>query len=301
MDSDNQSTVDSTKTEEAARQTRFDDLIEDWSFTLGILFRPLVILPAILTVVALYFANSADNNKQYSILLNILASISLAFSGGFIYDGYKRFTGDTILIKKGQSAVRNLSLSRVKIRNAVARAKTNVPHAEIINLLSLIEKDIANATQEWNDILPGVAKIEEMYNVLEEKESELQIQEQQKEQLNQQLKVTTELNAAERTHLNTELENKNREINRLSLEISNLKTTTSTPLLSGISSMTLPASGADIWAVTKPTPIVHKRYHRTKATCSVCGKEFLKTISYPQALPDTNPPVCNDCKPKSKS
>jgi hypothetical protein len=189
-------------------------------------------------------------------------------------------------------------LSRVKIRNIASRAKLNVPHTEVINLLSILEKDIANATQEWNDILPGVTNIEEMYNLLEEKESELQLIEKEKDSLDQQLKVTTEVSIAEKKYLAAELENKNQKINDLSFEINNLKTSTSTPLLSGISAMTLPASGGDIWSVAKAAaPVIKRRRYMRKLACSVCGKEYYKALT---AVPDMTPPICDPCRSKPK-
>ncbi len=82
--------------------TNQESLLErEWKNFFSILFKPLVIYPTILTIILLFFANTDSAvDRKFSIVLNILAAIALAFAGGFLTDTYKSLTGDQILIKK---------------------------------------------------------------------------------------------------------------------------------------------------------------------------------------------------------
>ena len=210
----------------------FFKLANEWLSFIGILCRPLILLPIIVSCISLYIANLSDIDKSLALILNIVAAILSALAGGAFYDSIKSITGDTILIKKGISAVRNLALVRMKAKNIYDRVKSNPPLDEISNLLLLIEKDVANSTQEWNDILPGVNRIEEAYNLLSEKETELNSTLMAKEQLENQRREETNLSDAEKAKLKRELDKKEEKIAELSLEVNQLK---SKPILSGMS------------------------------------------------------------------
>lgn len=210
-----------------------NSLKNDWRLTRDLMLKPIVILPVILTFVALYSANTVSDTS-YALLLNIAATLASAFAGGFLYDAYKTFTGNTLIIKKGQSAIRNLSLARYKIRNISNRATNDAPSVELSNLLSLLEKDIANATQEWNDIIPGVQQIEEMYKLIEEKENERQKENNEKQEIAKQLELS-KVDAAGKESLKSEISKKNKKIDELSSQIQILQANASSPLVSNVS------------------------------------------------------------------
>jgi len=137
-------------------------LLGEWKFIGAILGRPVIFLSLGVCVVCLYFANTIDI-QPFSLVLNLAASILAGVASGGIWDSIKTVMGKTVLTRKGSSAVRNLSLARLKVQNISERTKIKTPTGEIKNLLSLLEKDISNSLQEWNDILPGVTGIEKVY------------------------------------------------------------------------------------------------------------------------------------------
>jgi len=130
-----------------------------WSNLFSIIFKVHVSLPTLFSLGFLYISLESSN-KQISLLFTILASALLAVAGAIGYDSYKSIIGDSILIKKGKGAVRNLHSIVDKISNASSRTQIdNFSKNEIINLLSLVKKDVVNSIQEWEDVVPGLVEI----------------------------------------------------------------------------------------------------------------------------------------------
>jgi hypothetical protein len=167
-------------------------LWRNWSVFLSSLLDPILLLPLLFTILSLYLANKTGTQRDTSILLNIIATILAAFAGGKLFDSIKEIAGNTILIKKGQSAVRNLALARSKTRNISTRANSKGEIKELMNLLGLLEKDIVNSILEWNDIVPGVSNINQIYMIQEGKEQELNSVLEENEKLRKQLVETME-------------------------------------------------------------------------------------------------------------
>ena len=262
-------------------------LWNEWRIFLWGFFRPLVIIPLVVTVVSLIIANKKDVDRTLSLVLQIVAALLAAIAGRFFYDVIRNVSESNLLKKKGLSAVRNLSLARVKIKSISDRVKGNASVEEIKNLLSLLEKDIANATQEWNDILPGIDKLEEVYTLLAEKEGELEHTEKQKDQLNKQFVETKELSDKERGNLKKMLDEKESRISDLSYETSRLRLKTE-PLVTAAGGTYLLGSGVH---TILGTPIWGSG--DTLKKCETCGS-FFSTSDFLQEL-------CPDCLSKNQT
>ncbi len=258
-------------------------LRREWKTFLSILFKPLVICPILITAILLYFANAdAATDKRFSILLNILASISLGLAGGVLNDAYKELTGDNILIKKGLSAVRNLSLCRLKINNISRRAK-EASNEEMTNLLAMLEKDIANATQEWNDIIPGVTEdIEVSYILLKEKEEELASAKSNLDRINSE-----KISDLERK--GKLIDEQNKKIDDLQQQIRKLKIKTSSPIAISSSGTTI-TTPADLDHVSRSLYEIYKRRFR----CIKCGKTVNPQSRHIGSSWDTM--LCSECE-----
>ena len=266
-------------------------ILDEWKSFGSLFLRPLTSIPVVISILALYYANATAIDKTASLILQIVSSVLLAIAGGSFYDAFKSLKGNNLLEKKGNSAVRNLSLSRLKIKNISYRAKEGASTEEIRNSLSLLEKDIANATQEWNDILPGVDTIEEIYTILAEKENELDVAEKDKNLLNEKITKGNELGIKEKETLKGELKEKEKEILKLSQVIDKLRLTT-----------TYPVSGMGL-GIGLSSYNIHSHEQRLlggfapltrKIICSKCGKQYIsKSI-----LDSSN--ECDSCKSKSK-
>jgi len=212
-----------------------DKLKQEWGIFLWAAFRPQVLVPFIFAILALYVANQPNINKSISLLLQIIATITGGITICFFYDVIRSAFENSLLVKKGLSAVRNLSLARLKTINISGRQKKKALPEETINLLSLLEKDIANAIQEWNDILPGVGKIEIAYHLLSEKEQALEQAKEEKEALNQQLKNLKETDEKDKGSLQEKLDQKEKRIEELEEQVSDIKVNTDVLPLTGAS------------------------------------------------------------------
>jgi len=198
-------------------------LRDEWKVFLYAFFRPLVFLPFLLTLASLYHANREGIGRNVSLMLQLIAIIFVTIAAGAFYEVIRGLVEANITQKKGVSAVRNLSLSRVKAKNIFNREKDGASPDEIKNLVSLLEKDIANAIQEWNDILPGVAALEEIYAIMAEKEGELEATKKETTQLKQQLINQKELGEKEKFELKNRLNSKENDISKLENEINKLR------------------------------------------------------------------------------
>lgn len=156
---------------------------------------------------------------------------------------------------------------------------------EIRNLLGLLEKDVANSLQEWNDILPGVANIEVVYALLDEKENELNTAIQEKEELNKRLAQEKELQAGQKEKLQNEIDKVKKRVSELTQETGRLRTQAVTtsgysgyagPAITHESLIGLPGLGTWSGALTFQK-------------CSKCGKSYVPI----NALSDKG--LCSDC------
>jgi len=215
-------------------------LLSTWISLLALLSGPAMLIPCGAAVVAFYAGNISGVSKEVSLILNILASLAAGVAGGVVVDWWKNISGNTIVIKKGQSAVRNLILIREKAKNVGARTRSKSNSAEIENLLDLLAKDLGNSIKDWNDILPGVAETEALYAKLDEKEKENDSIRSQVEKLQTDLEEQKTLTVAEKEELKKSIAEKEEEASKLRGEIKALKGMTATSILT---STTTPPSG----------------------------------------------------------
>jgi len=252
-------------------------LKKEWSICVWGFLRPFAVIPLLLTIASLWVANIEGINKNVSLLLQIIATILGGVALSFFYDVIRNTFESSLLVKKGVSAIRNLALARLKINRISDREKEKASSEEVINLLSLLEKDIANATQEWNDILPGVDKIEMAYNLLDERERELQVAKKSKEELTNQVRDAKKLGEKEQAELKEKLDKKEDKINRLEKQISKLRQETDPITITGASGLLATGpSGPDLSFMAQ--------------MCSRCNNAY-----YPNPL-YSNDGICDNCK-----
>lgn len=98
-------------------ETIWSQVKNKWKVGLGIFVQPLIVIPLIACGFSLYFATYQVAEKPLSLALNIIAAVLAGVASGGIWDSVKNMIGNNLLIKKGNSAVRNLSLTRLKVKN----------------------------------------------------------------------------------------------------------------------------------------------------------------------------------------
>jgi len=269
-------------------------LSNEWGIFIFGFFRPLVFVSSLFMIISLYFANIDQVDKVVSIILQFIAILFVTIAAGAFYDAIRGIVEADIIHKKGASAVRNLSLARVKAKNISNREKEGASPEEIKNLVSLLEKDIANAIQEWNDILPGVAALEQVYIIMSEKESELEIIKKEMVQSREQSVNQRELSEKEKEELRGRLNAKEDRINELENEINKLRTkTNSIPLgISGYSDSGLSDSLLGFSSTLSPYSSI---LGGLQCSCKRCGQIYYVSIT---ADPASSTGLCDSCKSK---
>ncbi len=259
-----------------------------WISILTLLSGPTMIIPCGIAVVAFYAGNMSGVSKEVSLILNIIASVAAAVAGGFAVEWWNKTTGNTIVVKKGQSAVRNLLLIREKAKNAAARTRSESGSDEIENLLGLLEKDLGNSIKDWNDILPAVVETEALYAELDEKERENDSIRSQLERLKADLEKAEKertLTAGEKEDLKKLIAATEEEAAELREEIKELKSVTATSILKSTTSPQLsafsPYSGSrrpmENWdsVMGKIDKLADKTLTvTTQKVCKKCGKLY---------------------------
>jgi len=260
---------------------------EEWKMFGEIMASPYLIIVLLLTLTGLsspLFINKSYQGIIYT--LQVLASIFAGVAGGIFSDKYKNYSGNTLLSKKGSSAVRNLALIRHKARNIVRRIKSHSDPAETINLVELLEKDIANATREWNDIIPGITDLLDVnYDAIEEKEAEFDTILAEKESLRDQLEKQGKDKDNALQQLLKENEKKLGDINK---EIAKLQVSAESSTRAGIIDLSKYSSRQILVGGTALQPIDQL----TQTTCSKCGKVYIP-------LTFLNSGLCESCSPKA--
>jgi predicted transcriptional regulator len=267
-------------------------LSSTWISLLTLLSGPTMALPLGAAVVAVYVANLSGVSKEVSLILNILASLASGIAGGAAVEWWKNFTGNTIVVKKGQSAVRNLTLIREKAKNIVARTRSKSSSDEIENLLGLLEKDLGNSIKDWHDILPAVLEVEALYARLDQKEKENERIRSEVEAAKAELEKEKTWKANEKEELNTLLSSKEKEAEELRMQINELKSITSTAA-SALTSAATPGSGwsgycgAGSWGIVDNSP--GGLSFATKQICRNCGKLYnVRAIGENGRCPECN-------------
>ena len=148
---------------------------QKWGNFLGIIFSPGSVSPLIIAAFCLYFAFT-KSGTPLSILLTIIASILTAIAGFFIKDDWDKLKGDSVLEKKGRSAIRNLdaiSQQIIQIRDwaklFIGQKKiTRRELEEIDRHLGTIEMNAKAGLQDWVDIIPELKKTAEVTKTYED-------------------------------------------------------------------------------------------------------------------------------------
>lgn len=166
---------------------KFQRSFDSWIALFSGIFHVGVILPIAVASLALYYANMQGIDQSLRLALQIVASFTAAFAGAGFRNAWNEHYGNTILLKKGQSAVRNLSLARRSAKNIAQRLTLGASQEEVKNLVVLLEDDIANAVQEWNDIIPGIQEIENSFLRMSETQMELEKTLREKEELESEI------------------------------------------------------------------------------------------------------------------
>lgn len=259
--------------------------IQKWKDFLSILFSPGSIIPFLLAVISLVLSIFIFTGAL-SNLLSIFASILTTIAGFFIKDDWDRVQGNSMLEKKGRSAIRNLeSIGQqiIQIRSWIKNfiASKNVSEKELKEIdrhLTTTEMNIRSGLEDWIDIVPELKKKEEVAK---------KYQDVMEAHLEELFKNKTELlKVGENKELREQLEKRIRELEK---NVKELKNQQQGVFGGGLAVSSTPLSYASVSSSGLVSPL--------SKTCSNCGRIYnddVLTISQPISFND----LCPNCRGK---
>lgn len=149
--------------------------LQKFTYAAFVFVEPQTIIALLLTVGILVLANF-----QNGLIRTILEIFGVFTSSWLIEVSTQRWIqaqGDTFLIKKSGSAIRNLQLIKYKISNVETRIQSlqnkqnKRDFEEIDNLIQNIHKDILNSIGDWADVNPNSKKIVDYFESISQKEN----------------------------------------------------------------------------------------------------------------------------------
>lgn len=268
-------------------------LRENWGDFLTITLSPWFLIFCLTTVALLVLSVIYKDDTLVSNLLAILGSITGGFAGGIFQNEHGKLSGQNILEKKGQSAVRNLMSLQKQIHSLRAwvagfskSCTKDDKHQldEIDRHLSTIELNLDSGYEDWIDIIPQLRQEKEIHEKYGEVFRSYAI-----ELWDQRLKLAQSANATEREVLEKKISSLEKQMKdwkkeRREVFVSALGGGTSNPLSAG----GLMASGTQ-FGYTHGFPMY-------SPFCNQCGAPLDSNIIMSPSVAD--PGLCENCSKK---
>lgn len=255
-------------------------IADRWETFLEVMAGPPVLISLIIAIITTFLSIRSYSDPEVTLIISSIASITAGVFGGIIWDRYKAITGDTILQKKGKSAVRNLSLvaeqlGRLKIRLfGLRERKEKFPFDEVDHHIITIEKSVISGIEDWVDMVPELKKISEIAQSITQESNKFKETLREKAELEETLKLKDKAQKKEISELEKQIKQKDEEISQIEREINKLRD--EQVLISGPTI----ASGVSIGSVSPSlSPSASNLFNLdTSRTCQVCGKKYIPSL-----------------------
>lgn len=151
-----------------------NQFLQKWKNFFKAIFSPVPLFSIIVSIVLIFISLVYADKREFSVLINLIGSVFLAIAGAFIKGGYDELVGESVLIKKGQSAIRNLSSISNQItfiRSWINKfIKKDVSKRELEEINRHLETTLMNTHSglaDWIDIIPELKESGEVAKSLE--------------------------------------------------------------------------------------------------------------------------------------
>jgi len=262
-----------------------------WIAFKDILFTPIVFISLIFTIVLIYASIKYKNNIEFSIFSGLAGSFLAAVFGAFFKEGYAKLTEESILEKKGESALRNIrsiegQIDRIRVLIDFFTSKkyknklSNIELNEIDRHLVTMAISTNSGVEDWTDILPVLKE-----KKAKEKELLDDIRPLIEELLKKRVEFVRSKNAKEKKILERKIEELEEKIDRQRIEKGGVS------IMSGSNSfLGLPINLNQ----SKKDPSL---YIGTlgKGVCRNCGKSYTGGTTIGSIYGD----LCSECTPNS--
>lgn len=259
-------------------------IVRETCIFLHIILKPLVVVSSIFTIFLIRFTQSQTGTNR--LVMEIIVAILSSVVGGLITHFSIEYTGNTFLVKRSNSAIRNLQLIKFKIKNISERItqlkkpSNNRDFGEVENLVENVHKDILNSISDWGDVNPKSEAITDFYEMVSARETEIKRLNKEKAELEIQKQSVAQDKKTEIARLEREIKEKDKKISKSFDQISDLN-------LSNIGIV----SGSALSTPTTPSGVTISGMF-TSRTCKKCGKQFYPTGIESEYFPD----VCESCR-----
>lgn len=270
---------------------------QKWFNFFKAVFAPVPIISFLGATVLIIISILYKDKSEFSILINLIGSLLLGVMGAFIKGGYDDLSRESVLIKKGQSAIRNLAsinLQVIQIRSWIEYfiKKNTVSKRELEEINRHLETtniNINSGLSDWTDIIPELKSTED---VVKSYESVI------KAYVEELLKNKKELiEVGENKELKDQLEKR---IKELESNVKSLRLQQSNVFNSGISVSPSVSPSASYVGSMISNPINISQL--LKKTCSVCGKVYQENDWNANSLLSiSSNDICSECKNKPKN
>lgn len=268
---------------------------QKWSSFLKAIGAPIPLL-SMLSAAALIIVSVIFKDKtEFSILTNLIGSVFIGIAGAFIKGGYDELSGESILIKKGQSAIRNLSsisqqITQIQGWIATFIKKNDISKRaleEVNRHLGTTTLNISSGLADWIDIVPELRQTGE---VVKSYENVI------KAYIEELLKNKKELiEAGENKELKEQLEKR---IKGIENNVKNLRLQQSNVFSSGITvSPSVSPTASYIDSLVGPPLNISYSFGKK---CSSCGVNYEEDFHQYPTL-NIAPDLCPACRKKSDS
>lgn len=260
---------------------------QKWSHFGNMVLDPWFLFFSITTGVALGFSIGIKSNELFSNLLAVFGSIAGSIAGGIFQSEYSKITGENILRKKGQSAVRNLKSIQTQIHSLrcwviefakKGRKEVKLQLTEIDRHLSIIELNVNSGYEDWIDIDSALRGEKEVQEKIDETLRAFVV-----DLLDQKMKLAQSTNTAEQEELGKKIE-------QLEKQIKGMKKEGGVILGNSVASIV----GLRAFSLNQDNNISLGNSVLTASgpTCSQCGRKYNYDVIQPITIGAN---LCPDC------
>lgn len=274
-----------------------EQLKKSWGNFLAITLSPWFLVFSLITIVSLVVSATYKENVSFSNLLAVLGSITGGLAGGIFQNEYNKLLGQSILEKKGQSAVRNMMSLQKQIHSLRAwigsfskscNKEDRHQLDEIDRHLSTIELNLNSGYEDWIDIIPQLRQEKEIHEkygaVFRSYATEL---------LDQRLKLAQAANETERSSLE-------KKISALEKQLKDWKKEKNDRILmSSLGGST--GSRLSVGTFSEATSFPYMHGLSTYAPiCSRCGAFLDVGVDSPASVLVAGENLCDNCRKKTE-
>jgi hypothetical protein len=263
-------------------------LSEKWKNFLNLILDPWFSLFSTITIASLYFSAFFKDEVVTSNLLAIFGSVTGGLAGGVFQNQSNKYSGQNILEKKGQSAVRNLSSIQTQIASLrswvndfskIGAKEKNVQLKEVDRHLSTMELHIRSGYEDWIDIIPQLRQEKEIQEKYEQA-----VMSSVNELLDQRMKLAQSVDAQEKKSLEEQ-------IHKLENQLTELKNEGRAVFTAAGAATMVPGS-----RISRPSFLNRPRmYAPIMLTCTDCKKNFVSSRIRAPSLQK----FCPECESKN--